>query len=300
MESSPGLTSCEQQRPAEARSLLQDVVRVTAFERKMRGGCQSSLVHASNGRRYILKMRGNPQGDHTLFNEAFGSELAGLLSLPVQPWCSLHISDLFLEQNPGMWFEGSNGAGRIRPTAGVHFGSEFIEPQQGGEIFEMIPTSWVPRIQNAPEFLGMFVFDWWTHHADRRQAILVQQPGSESLTAVFIDHGQLFGKFEGAQNLRRCAYWDHTVYAAIDRNHSLGTWALRIASLSQHDLRAACARIPRNWQPRLGREELLIRLQERQRHLVKESETIIALLESGGLPAAKSAGIVPVSHTRRL
>jgi hypothetical protein len=90
------------------------------------------------------------------------------------------------------------------------------------------------------------------------------------------------------------------VYAAIDRNHSLGTWALRIASLSQHDLRAACARIPRNWQPRLGREELLIRLQERQRHLVKESETIIALLESGGLPAARSAGIVPVSHTRRL
>jgi hypothetical protein len=184
--------------------------------------------------------------------------------------------------------------------SGVHFGSEFIEPQQGGEIFEMIPTSWIPRIQNASEFLGMFVFDCWAKHADRRQAILVQQPGSESLAAVFIDHGQLFGKFEGAQNLRRCAYWDHSVYAAIDRNHHLGKWAQRIASLSQRDLRAACAKIPRHWQPRLGREELLIELQERQRHLVKESETLTALLESVGLSARKSGSIVPVSHTPRL
>jgi hypothetical protein len=299
MESYPYLVPCEQ-RAFEAPSLVQNVVHVTAFERKMRGGCQASLVHASNGRRYILKMSGNPQGDHTLFNEAFGSELAGLLGFPVQPWRPLHISEFFVEQNQGMWFEGSNGSGRIRPTAGIHFGSEFIEPQQGGEIFEMIPTSWVHRIQNAPEFLGMFVFDLWVNHADRRQAILVQQPGSESLRAVFIDHGQLFAKSEGAQNLRRCAYWDQMVYAATDRNYRLETWARRIASLSQHDLSAACAKVPRNWQPRLDRQELLVELQGRQRHLVKKSETIIALLESGDLSGRKSMGIVPVSHTPRL
>jgi hypothetical protein len=84
----------------------------------MRGGCQASLVHASNGRRYILKMSGNLQGDHTLFNEAFGSESAAILSFPVPPWRPLHISDSFLEQNQGMWFERSSGAARIRPKAG--------------------------------------------------------------------------------------------------------------------------------------------------------------------------------------
>ena len=83
-----------------------------AFVRRMRGGAQSSLLRASDGALYVVKLHGNPQGPNVLANEALGSWLAAQLGLETPAWRQISISDEFLAQNPEMWFETPSWPGR--------------------------------------------------------------------------------------------------------------------------------------------------------------------------------------------
>jgi len=179
----------------------------------MRGGCQSSLVRASDGCRYVLKMLDNPEGRDNLFHEALGSGLAQVLGLPVPTWRVLDVSESFIEQNPQVWFESE---GRLtRPSPGLHFGSAFVEALPGGEIYQMVPAGWYPRLVNAGDFLGVLLLDLLANHSDNRQALFVQIPGTRQLKAVFIDHGQMFGHTDSLRmRIGRARFLDTRVYGA--------------------------------------------------------------------------------------
>lgn len=212
----------------------------------MRGKSQSSLVRASDGCSYVLKMLDNPEGSDNLFHEALGSGLAQVLGLPVPTWRVLDVSESFIAQNPQVWFESE---GRLtRPSPGLHFGSAFVEALPGGEIYQMVPGGWYPRLINAGDFIGMLLLDLLANHSDNRQALFVQTPGTRQLKAVFIDHGQMFGRTDSLHmRIGRSRFLDTRVYGGSGSAGLLSRWQKRIMNLSASTISYLIDAVPTSW-----------------------------------------------------
>lgn len=183
---------------------------VTRFIRKMRGGSQPILAQASDGNLYVVKFNNNLQGVNLPFNESMGTELYRACGLPVPPWKPLLVSDAFLDENPACWIETPQGT--LRPNSGVCFGSCFLGGH-GIQLFEILPGSFFPRIQNRKDFWLAWLLDICAGHSDNRQAIFTEiAPGR--FNAVFVDHGHLFGGPKGDQNpaCRASRYLDARAY----------------------------------------------------------------------------------------
>ncbi|WP_213803506.1 HipA family kinase [Granulicella sp. dw_53] len=162
------------------------------FVRKMKGGSQSILVQCDDGRFYVVKMIGNPQGANILSNEFLGSAIGAAVGLPVTEGRIIHISNSFLDGEPEAWFESQSG--RRRPDAGLHFGSLLVGQPFGSERpNEYFSRSKVSTIANRNRFLGMYILDIWANHQDNRQAIFLPGVDGRSQAFFFIDHGHMFG-----------------------------------------------------------------------------------------------------------
>jgi len=183
---------------------------ITHFIRKMRGGSQPILAQASDGHLYVVKFNNNLQGANLPFNESMGTELYRACGLPVAPWKPLLVSDAFLDENPGCWIETPEGT--LRPTSGVGFGSCFLGGY-GIQLFEILPGSFFQRIQNRKDLWLAWLVDICAGHSDSRQAVFTEI-ASGRLSAVFIDHGHLFGGPKGDQNpaCRASRYLDARAY----------------------------------------------------------------------------------------
>lgn len=163
------------------------------YIRKMRGGSQSILVQANDGRYYIVKMMGNPQGVNTLANEYMGTLMAQSAGLPVANHKAIYLSDSFIDSDQGLWFELPTG--RRRPNKGVHYASLLVGQPSGTErVSEYISPSRIGLITNRESFLGMYILDVWANHVDNRQAVLRRRSSMDnSQEVIFIDHGYMFG-----------------------------------------------------------------------------------------------------------
>ena len=173
---------------------LSSIASVSARKviRKMRGGAQSYLIECDDNHYYIVKFYGNPQGANVLANELLGSVLASSVGLPVAVPALVSVSATFLAENPQLDF--STAQGQAFPESGIHFGSRLVGETSGP--YRPIPYLGhfqVSRVVNCSAFLGMYLFDLWTRHQDRRQALLLPSRGSFSFDVVFIDNGHLFG-----------------------------------------------------------------------------------------------------------
>ena len=237
------------------------------FIRKMRGGAQSSLIEAEDGNFYIIKFPDNPQGPDVLFHEAFGTELMGLVGLPVSDWRPVRIHANFIDQNRGLWFEGYGSALRP-PRPGLCFGSRLVSATDQESLYEMLPSSWFELISNRTDFLGMLLFDLWALHNDNRQAVFLQDLQTRLIRATFIDHGALFGKLSqaGLNVGRRTTFLDDKVYRNTDVSSILPKWEARIRALTIDGLYALvfASSIPCEWYDPCKVDEILTGLLERQ------------------------------------
>jgi hypothetical protein len=154
-------------------------VRVTTSYYKLRGTCQASIVEASDGFLYILKIAGAHM-PNLLFNEAFGTELLRHFGLPAAAWRPLELDNNFIEAHPEMWFK--SGRHPRRPIAGLHFGSRLISSKRSVGAYQIIPSSWMPRVKNRSKFVGALAVDIWSNHCDRRQAIYTRSGKSLEAT----------------------------------------------------------------------------------------------------------------------
>ena len=217
------------------------------FVRRMRGGAQSSLLRASDGELYVVKLHGNPQGHNVLANEALGSWLAAQLGLETPAWRPISVSDELLAQNPEMWFETPTG--RVRPPAGVHYASRLVETQGEGSVFEILPRSWFARVQNREDFLGMLLLDLWCNHTDNRQACFVQEAGARGLRAVFLDQGHMFNGADGTTNARPAAslFLDRTMYEGLWSQKQVNEWMRKICAIPAQAAYTFVASLPAAW-----------------------------------------------------
>jgi hypothetical protein len=244
----------------------------------MRGGSQSSLVRASDGCRYVLKMLDNPEGSDSLFHEALGSALAELVGLPVPTWRPLSISEAFIDHNPQLWFE--SGGRLTRPSAGLHFGSAFLQAKNGGETYQIVPASWHTRLVNSGDFLGMLLFDLWTDHSENRQALFAETPTTRQLKAVFIDHGRMFGPTDSLRRrVGRTRFLDTRVYRLCNSGGLLPAWQKRIENVRASTISYLMETVPISWKRPGYSEVISSRLLEAQARIADDVCSIRALLE---------------------
>jgi hypothetical protein len=214
----------------------------------MRGGSQSWLIQCNDGKYYIVKMSGNPQGPNVLANELLGSLVVGATGLPVADSSLIYLSDAFIDANSGAWFE--TGSEKNRPDAGVHYGSKLIGELAGpNRSTDYISRSQVGKITNRASFLGMYIMDVWANHQDNRQAILLGNPVDRTQEAFFIDNGHMFGgpKGEFKDGFDAPCHLEVSVYSDLWVPEEVAGWISLFERTIPDALTQAISFIPRQW-----------------------------------------------------
>jgi hypothetical protein len=188
--------------------------------RNLRGGSQSVLVQASDGFHYVAKFSNNLQGPNLPFNESMGSELFKSCGLTGPKWRPLLVTDRFIDQNPDCWPQ--TPAGRLRPSAGLCFGSRFLGGA-GIRLLEILPGSSFRRVHNRTNFWLAWLVDICAVHTDNRQAVFVERQ-DRRLEAHFVDHSHLFGGPNGNEerHFKVSKYLDSRVYENVSSDYLAG------------------------------------------------------------------------------
>jgi hypothetical protein len=226
------------------------ILSANKYIRKMKGGSQSILVRANDGRHYVVKLTDNPAGPNILANEYMGSLLAKALGLPVAEGKGICLSDSFIDSHPELWFELPSGV--RRPNQGMHFGSLFVGQTSGADRpTEYISPSRVNMIANREAFLGMYLLDVWANHQDNRQAIF-RRSSTNELEVCFIDHGHMFGgpewNFQGNQGkLGSALHLEMTVYTDLWQDEQVAFWISRFQTIIPEVLPSIAVPIASEW-----------------------------------------------------
>ena len=218
-------------------------ISATGFIRKLRGGSQPILVGASDGNQYVVKFANNLQGPNVLCNEVLGTELYRAIGLPAPGWRPISITERFIRNNPECRIEGPQGW--IEPEAGLCFGSHLIGDSTGS-LFEILPGAYWARVSNRQDFWLAWLVDLCAEHRDNRQAVFLQNCGVFS--AVFIDHGHMFGGPEGSRKTPALGprHLDPRVYLKLDRQTQLRL-QLFWANINAYELSKKIETIPDRW-----------------------------------------------------
>ena len=213
------------------------------FVRKMNGSAQSLLMRDIEGKLWVVKPKSLLQGPNALANEFVGSELCRALGLPIPDSKTMCMNES--SQDLRSWLHSSSGKLPVEP--GLHFASRYLPDATGTDVYEIIPPTLRSAVQDQSECLGMFIFDVWAIHTDRRQALFCLR-GSK-LVPTFFDNSHLFGgpHWQSANPqiypfmLQRVAmHWQQETGEADG-------WITRMQSLIPAALERAIGQIPACW-----------------------------------------------------
>jgi len=168
---------------------LAESLEIEEFIRPLRGGSQSRLVRCNDGKLYVLKMNGNPQGPNLLANELLGSHLLRGLGLSAPLAVPVYIDQHTIDAN-GLSFEMPTGFKRL--AQGWQLALELASDEENS-LFEWISPSHRERFSNVKELLAIYAFDVWASHRDWRQCVFEYRRDLRCYKAWFIDNGHLFG-----------------------------------------------------------------------------------------------------------
>jgi hypothetical protein len=251
-------------------------VCATSFLYKLRGSSQPSIIRASDGAFYVMKFNRFP-GSQSLINEAIGAELIRWFGLPGPSWMRIEITNTFLNDNPGAWFYNERSV--FRPHPGLHFGSRLIDAPEDQRTYQLIPHSWIDRIHNRADFLGMLVLDLWTNNCDRRQAVFLSDH-NRRLHATFIDNDFMFGGHLGNDITcpRRVMTHDLDIYRGLWDERFLTRWVHKISIIPDDVIREIIEGVPDEWASFQTRQHIFYQLRTRRallRRLLREAEAVL-------------------------
>jgi hypothetical protein len=272
------------------------ILSANKYIRKMKGGSQSILVRANDGRHYVVKMSDNPIGPNLLANEHMGSLVAKAVGLPVAEARGICLSDSFIDSHPDLWFELPSGI--RRPNKGMHFGSLFVGQTSGADRpIEYISPSRVSTITNREAFLGMYLLDVWANHQDNRQAIF-RRSSTDALEACFIDHGHMFGgpEWKFKESSGSALHLEMAVYSDLWQNEQVSSWISRFQTIIPEVLMSIVPPMASEWYSG-DQNELLHKLTDR---LLRLPELVQADAEKTWRPSQqkKINGTLRLSDSR--
>ncbi len=257
----------------------------------MRGGAQSHLIEASDGRYYIVKFRNNPQHRRILVNELIAAEILSYLHISAPPCELVRVPEEFLRENPDANIQ--LGSRTIPLDPGWAFGSRHPGDPNITAIYDFVPDSLLAQVHNRADFLAILVFDKWTGNADGRQSIFfraqlqdwvpaVKGSGKKmGFIALMIDHGFIFNgpHWNFTESALQGLYPRRMVYEPVASLEDFEPWLERILHFPDEVLDRAMRRIPPDWieneEDDLQRLlESLIRRQKRIHEIVAQSQAI--------------------------
>jgi hypothetical protein len=224
-----------------------DIRRVV---RRMRGGSQAHMVEGSDGRFYVAKFTGNPQGNRTLINEFIAYHFLQRLQVSTP---ALHILRLSKEtrDKARLCFKMGSGSTCVQP--GLHLGSQCPVNPATTVIFDFLPRQLVPLVLNLCDFVKVLVVDKLLGQTDSRQCIFVRDRGHNGsrpgFRAYMIDHGLTFAgeRWEFQDSLLHGLYFEKAVYSMIDMHTLRRETVDIIRECDESGLYDAVANIPSTW-----------------------------------------------------
>src|SRR4051812_29685697 len=128
-------------------------INARRFVRKMRGGAQSHLIEADDGRFYIVKFQNNPQHRRILINELIASVFLRYLQIATPDTAIVNVSQQFLAENPDVHIQ--LGSSKSAIIAGWHFGSCFPGDPERTAVYDFLPDALLAQVSNPADFLAM-------------------------------------------------------------------------------------------------------------------------------------------------
>jgi hypothetical protein len=225
------------------------IVEIKSVVRSLRGCSQSRLVEGEDGRFYVGKFLGNPQGDRTLVNEWFTSGLFRLLSISAPSVRVLRLSEKVRDEAE---LSFSIGNQKVPVTPGLHFGSECPVDPAKTAIFDFLPRRLLSLVINLDDFAKALAVDQWLGNIDLRQAIFLRARGRSGRLAVrayMIDHGLVFGgsQWEVKHDLTCGLCFDRSVYKLVDIESIWKEILAKIDTLTEVDLYRLISHVPNGW-----------------------------------------------------
>jgi len=241
-----------------------EVVSAVGAIRKMGLSSRSILIHACDGNQYVLKTAAGSTCAESSFREALGSELATLVGLPIPRWKPICVSESFMESSAHLWPQGNTEA-RCNPSSGYYFGSERVGGGANERLYDYLPHSWMNRIANRADFIGMLLLGSWANTANHRQVVFVHDIASSKVRAVFIGHGAMFSSLMTTLlHPAEGRYSDRRIYDDCWSEETFTCWKEKIVSITQSSLRRLFFRIPDQWQNGYRQDQLVSCLLARQ------------------------------------
>lgn len=240
--------------------------------RKMRGGAQSHLLEADDGRFYVVKFKNNPQHRRILVNELIAGVFLRHLQIATPETAIIQVSEEFLGDNPEVAIQ--LGARHLPVEPGWHFGSSYPGDPAQLAVYDFIPDALLGQVTNLRDFLGILVFDKWTANADGRQSIFFRarlrkwsasadyHPLRVGFLAQMIDHGYVFDgpHWDFPNSPTQGLYARRLVYEKVRSWDDFQPWLDRIVNFPEEVVDQAYKQIPPEWLD--SEEEALERLLE--------------------------------------
>ena len=248
-------------------------LKARRFVRKMRGGAQSHMIEAEDGRFYITKFQNNPQGRRILVNESISAVFLRYLEIAHPETAVIELDEQFLNENPEVHIQLGSRHDAVKP--GWHFGSCFPGDPSKLAVYDFIPDALLSKVANATHFLGALVFDKWMGNADARQSIFFRARLSEwapgladgsrrlAFLALMVDNGYVFdGPHWGfSESPLQGLYFRPEVYHTVTSYTDFQPWLDRVVHFPESLIDDAYKQVPNGWIE--GDEEALERLLDR-------------------------------------
>ncbi len=228
--------------------------------RKMRGGAQSHLLEADDGRFYIVKFQNNPQHRRVLVNELVASTFLRYLEISTAETALIHVTSEFLRQNPDVYIE--LGTSKTQVAMGWQFGSRYPGDPARMAVYDFVPDTLLHKVNNLTDFLGALVFDKWVSNADGRQAVFFRArvrewlPGAArepALTMGFItlmiDQGFAFNgpEWSFTDSPVQGLYPRKLVYDGVASLDQFEPWLERVTHFPEAVIDQAYKQVPPEW-----------------------------------------------------
>jgi hypothetical protein len=263
-------------------------VKARRFIRRMRGGAQAHLLEAEDGHFYVVKFRNNPQHRRVLVNEWIAAVFLKYLQISSPPTAIIELTADFLAANEEVNIQ--LGTRRIAVEPGWHFGSRFPGDPFRLAVYDFLPDALIEKVQNLPDFLGVYVFDKWMGNADARQSIFFRArlrdwmpngPERVGFYAQMMDHGYVFDgpHWTFADSPLQGLYFRQVVYEKVRSLDAFQPWLDRVTHFPEEVLDDALKQIPPQWLE--GDEEALEALLEKLARRRKRAPELVGAGREG-------------------
>src|SRR5579864_4105718 len=158
--------------------------------RRMSGGTQPQLIHASDGKLYVAKFKNNPRHIRVLANEFMATRLGLWLGLPMPQAGMIEVSEWLIAHSPELSIE--IGETVVPCSTGLQFASPHVGGFEQNSVLNSIPANMLDVVVNRLDLVRVLAFDKWVGNCDGRQAIFAKRGTYGPYDMTFIDQGYCF------------------------------------------------------------------------------------------------------------